>query len=91
MKSAGDPLVLALRSLRFLSASQILFFLIIESCSFIDETSPLYVEVCRLMLDGRLSSLLTRSVHPSKIASLSVRRLLSSALSNVVAPELFVP
>ena len=40
MESAGGPLVLALRSLRFLSASQILFFFI-ESCSFVDETSPL--------------------------------------------------
>ena len=40
MDSAGGPLVLALRSLRFLSASQILFFFI-ESCSFVDETSPL--------------------------------------------------
>ena len=33
-------LVLALRSLSFLSASQILSFFI-ESCSFVDETSPL--------------------------------------------------
>ena len=41
MDSAGGPLVLALRSLRFLSASQILFFFFIESCSFVDETSPL--------------------------------------------------
>ena len=35
MESAGGPLVLALRSLRFLSASHIIF------CSFVDETSPL--------------------------------------------------
>ena len=42
MESAGGPLVLALRSLRFLSASQILFFFT-ESCSFVDVdgTSPL--------------------------------------------------
>ena len=40
MESAGGPLVLALPSLRFLSPSQILFFFI-ESCSFVDETTPL--------------------------------------------------
>ena len=40
MDSAGGPLVLALCSLRFLSALQILFFFI-ESYSFVDETSPL--------------------------------------------------
>ena len=39
MESGGGPLVLALRSLRFLSASQILFFL--EIRPFVDETSPL--------------------------------------------------
>ena len=38
MESAGGPLVLALRSLRFLSASKIPFF--IESFSFVDEIAP---------------------------------------------------
>ena len=44
-----------------------------------------------LMLDGRFSTLLNCSAHLFKITSLSVRRVLPSALSNVVAPELFGP
>ena len=40
MVSAGGPLVLALRCLRFVSASQILFFFI-KNYSFVNETSPL--------------------------------------------------
>ena len=41
--------------------------------------------------DGRLSTLLKCSAHLFKIASLSVRSVLPSALSSGVAPELFVP
>ena len=41
--------------------------------------------------DGQLSTLLKCSAHLFKIASLSVRSVLPSALSSGVAPELFGP
>ena len=44
-----------------------------------------------LVLDGRFSTLLKCSAHFFKKASLSMRRVLPSALSNVVAPELLRP
>ena len=42
-----------------------------------------------LMLDSRFSTFLKCSAHLFKIASLSVRRVFPSALTNVVASELF--
>ena len=42
-----------------------------------------------LMFNVRFGTLLKCSVHLSKIASLSVRRVRPSAPSNVVAPDLF--
>ena len=44
-----------------------------------------------LILDGHLSTLFKRSANISKIASSSVKRVLPSALSNVVTPEHFGP
>ena len=41
--------------------------------------------------DGRLRTLLNCSVHLSKIASLSVRSVLTCVLSSGIAPELFGP
>ena len=61
---------------------------------FIKQNIALYlwesVDSISLVLDGRLNTLLTRSVHLSKIASLSVRRVPPSRLRNVVAPGLWV-